>query len=177
MPMTVNEYLAHFITQLHEWYGQALGDLTEEQLYYQPTKSSNHAAFIAWHFFRTKDNVINFIMQDRKAPVWLRQELHEKWNLPKVDQGTGMDPAEAHGLRVPSLDALLTYADEVHADVMPWVESVSEEDLQTVRKLLPWGELPSVQHVGQTIIAHGNQHLGQIDLLRAAQGLKPAVDM
>ena len=172
MPMTVNDYFAHFISQLHGWYRDALADLTEEQLYFRPADEGNHIAFQAWHFIRTKDNVINFVLQDRKAPLWMRQNLHEEWGMPKVAQGTGREPAEAHALRIPSIDALLKYADDVHADVMPWVESVSSDDLQVIHKLVPWGELPAVQHVGQTIVAHGNLHLGQINTLRAIQGLK-----
>lgn len=171
MPMTVNDYLAHFVNQLHDWYGNALAGLSDEQFYYQPNQQTNHIAFQAWHFLRTKDNVFNFVLQNRKTPVWLRQELNDKWNLPKAAQGTGMDPAEAHALRLPSIEALVQYGNDVHADVMPYLESVSGDDLQEITKLLPWGELPRIQHIGQTIIAHGNQHLGQINVLRVMQGL------
>ncbi len=171
MPITTNEYFAHFVGQLHEWYTRALTDLTDEQLYFHPNDESNHIAFQAWHFIRTKDNVINFIMQDRKAPVWLRQNLFEEWDLPKVDQGTGMDTADALALRLPSADALIQYANEVHADTMPWVESVSADELQTIRKIMPWGEATSLQLFGQTVVAHGNQHIGQINVLRSLQGL------
>ncbi|HJN93596.1 MAG TPA: DinB family protein [Dehalococcoidia bacterium] len=171
MPLTVNEYFAHFVEQLHEWYTTALTGLTDEQLYFHPDDHSNHIAFQAWHFIRTKDNVINFIMQDRKAPVWLRQNLFEEWDLPKVDQGTGMATSDALSLRLPSVDALIQYANEVHADTMPWVQSVSGDDLQVTRKIMPWGEATAVQLFGQTVVAHGNQHIGQINLLRTMQGL------
>ena len=35
----------------------------------------------------------------------------------------------------------------------------------------PFGEIPVLQVLGQTLIAHGNQHLGEIWLTRELQGL------
>ena len=170
MPL-INDFLTLFIGNLHTQYEDALKDLTEEQLYFRPSDKSNHIAFHAWHFLRTKDSVCNFILQDRKPPVWLRQNLHEAWGLPKVDQGTGMSPADANALRVPSAAALVKYGHDVHADILPYIQSVTQADLESIAKLNPFGERAKLLHIGQTIIAHGNGHLGQIYTLRAVQGL------
>jgi len=169
--MDINQFLAHFIGELNEEYEQALTGLTDEQLYFLPNQSSCHIAFHAWHFARTEDNVINFICQERKPPVWVRQGLHEKWGLPKVTQGTGMPLGEARELKVPNAGSLIRYILDVWADIEPYLRSVSMEELQSMANIQRFGDRPKLQHIGHTIIAHGNEHLGQIKVLRCLQGL------
>ncbi|HEY7295981.1 MAG TPA: DinB family protein [Dehalococcoidia bacterium] len=87
--MEIRDYLRHFIDQLHENYGKALEDLSPDQWRYRPGPETNHIAFTAWHWVRTEDNVVNFVLQ-RKSTVWLDMGLDQKWQLPKAAQGTGM---------------------------------------------------------------------------------------
>ena len=171
MPLTTRDFLILFIERLHTLYQSAIDSLTDEQLHFQLNDETCHIAFHAWHFLRTEDNVLNFICQNRKMPLWVRQELHTQWGLPKIDQGTGMARDQAHALRVPSAAALVQYGRDVEADVMPYLKALSEDALQRMVKLVPWGELPVLQQIGQTVISHGNGHLGQIYGMRAAQGL------
>ena len=172
MPYDINAYLVHFVTDLNQQYATVLSSLSDQHLYHVPNDRSNHIVFNAWHWLRTEDNILNFVFQDRKPPLWLRQELHEKWDLPKVAQGTGMSDEDARALRVPSGEALAQYARDVLQDVLPYLQSSSADELATVTKVVPWGELPKVQHIGQVIIAHGYGHLGQIDATRAALDLE-----
>ena len=171
MTYSVNDYLSHFLGRLNTQFQEAITDLSDEQLYHRVTDGGNHSAFIAWHWLRTEDNVLNFICQGRKAPLWLRQELHEKWDLPKVDQGTGWDIADAQALRIPDTGALIQYAKDLNEDVMPYLGSVSRDDLQVETKVAPWGDAPVIQHIGQTILVHGNGHLAQIYMIRSLLGL------
>lgn len=171
LEMNINEYLTHFIGELNKGYEEALTDLTNEQLYFLPSENCCHIAFHAWHFVRTEDNIINFVCQDRKQPVWTRQGLPEKWGLPRVAQGTGMELAEARALRLPSLDAIIQYLRDVWTDIEPYLANSSDEELQSITRVQHWGERPKLMHIGQTIITHGNGHLGQIMALRAMQGL------
>ncbi len=170
--MNINQYLTHFIGYLNKQYEEALTDLSDEQLYFLANDNCCHIAFHAWHFVRTEDNIINFVCQDRKPPVWIRQGLPEKWGLSRVAQGTGMQLAESRALRLPSRDAFVQYIRDVWTDIEPYLASSSNEELQSITRVQHWGELPKLQHIGQTIIAHGNGHLGQIMALRAIQGLR-----
>ncbi len=170
--MNTNDFLVHFIRRLFNGFEESLTGLSEASLYHVAHPTTNHIAWNAWHLIRTVDNVTNFVCQDRKPPVWVRQGLAGQWRLPANAQGTGMDVAEAHALRLPGLDAFLQYLRNVREDVLPYFQSVPEAQLQQMRKLNPWGEAATIQHIGQTIIAHGYQHLGMITTLRSLQGLR-----
>ena len=168
--METREYLSHFVSQLHKGYEAALTGLTNEQLSFRPGGRANHIAFIAWHWVRTEDNIIQFVLQ-RKPTVWLEMELNEKWNPPRNEQGTGIAMEIAHNLAVPSADAFLDYARAVWKRVDAYLAALTPEELERVVKVNPFGELSVFQAIGQTLIAHGNEHLGQIGLTREIQGL------
>ncbi len=168
--MDVQAYLRHFVGLLHQQYEQALADLTEDQFYFRPSATTNHIAFTAWHWVRTEDNVINFALQ-RRPTVWLERGLDTAWGLPKAAQGTGMPREEAHALRVPSVAAFLDYARAVWAATDRYLDAVTPEELSRITRVNPFGEIPVLQAIGQTVIAHGNQHLGEIWLIREMQGL------
>ena len=174
--MDVSQYLTYFIGNLSKAYDEALSDLSDEQLYFVPNDNCCHIAFHAWHFIRTEDNIINFVCQDRKPPVWIRQELPQKWGLPKVAQGTGMARAEACAMRLPSLDSFLQYARDVWADIELYLANADMDELQSIVNVVPFGEGPKIHHLVQTILTHGHRHLGQIMALRSVQGLQGEAD-
>ena len=167
MPYTFNDYLLQFVTDLNNQYNTMLSDMPNEQLHQVPTDGSNHIAFIAWHWIRTEDNIFNFVLQNRKHPVWLRKNLYDEWSLPKISQGTDMPINEAHALRVPSREALIQYSSAVLEDVLPYCESADIDELSEQVTVKQWGDREGMRHIGQIIIAHGYSHLGQIDRLRA----------
>jgi hypothetical protein len=168
--LEIGHFLKHFVGILHDGYDHALSDLNEEQFYFRPSDRANHIAFTAWHWVRTEDNVVQFVLQ-RQQTVWLADQLDERWGLPRVAQGTGMPPEEAHALRIPSVGEFLGYARKVWACTDQYLENVTPEELGRIVKMNPFGEIPVLQGLGQTIIAHGNQHLGEIWLMRELQGL------
>lgn len=171
MKSNMNDFLTHFVTDLDNRYEAALRDLSEEQLSFRLGDTGNHIAFIGWHALRTQDNVINYLCQDRKSTVWLRQQLNVKWGLPKAAQGSGMDPREAQALQVPSAAALAQYACDIAEDVTPFLESVDGLALRVSVRVGEGQSLSAIQLIGQSVLAHGNVHLGQILSLRTAQGL------
>jgi len=170
--MIINEQLADFIGNLNRDYLGAVTDLTDAQLYFLPDDNCNHIAFHAWHFARTEDNIVNFVCQNRRPPVWIRQALHDKWGLPKVDQGTGMPHADANAMRLPGIEPFLQYVKDVAADTDTYLKNISEEELYANVFIRYMGDQPRLHVILQTIITHGNRHLGQIMMLRSLQGLQ-----
>lgn len=161
--------LAEFTRRLLDGTARAIEDLTVDELHFRPHDGANSIAFEAWHIARTADNVIHFAFE-RDQPVWLQQRLDEAWKLPKVDQGTGMDPTEAHDLRFPEAGLLAGYVRDVSEAIVPRIEAMDDEYLQTVTMIRPQGEQPRLDIIGQVIVVHGNNHLGQMNLARTLQG-------
>ena len=166
MPYTFNDYLLHFVPDLNKQFNTMLSQITDEQLHQIPSDGSNHIAFTTWHWLRTEDNVFNFVLQNRKSPIWLRQKLDERWSLPKISQGTNMPPDEAHALRIPSRDELIQYSNDVLEDVLPYCELADINELSESVTVKEWGERERMLHIGQIIISHGYTHVGEIDRLR-----------
>ena len=161
--ISIQEYLASYTDVLLESTARAVDELTAKELQYRPEGPCNSIGFDAWHIGRTADNLIHFAF-DRDKPVWLQQELNEKWNLPKVDQGTSMTPEEAYALVFPEGDLLAKYIRDVRNAIVPKIRDMSMDYLLEEMYIRPNGDLAKYEIIGQVIINHGNQHYGQINM-------------
>lgn len=170
-PMAV--FLANYVRRLLAMTVRSIEDLTLEELHFCAHADMNSIGFEAWHVARTADNLVHFAFE-RAQPVWLAQGLDKAWNLPKADQGTGMEAATAHGLRFPGAGELAQYTRDVAAAIVPRIEAMSDEYLATTTTIRPQGEMARADILAQVIIIHGNNHLGQVNLARTLQG-KPGL--
>lgn len=157
--------------RLMETAERALEGLSIEQLNDTHGDTINSIGFDIWHVTRTTDNAIHFVFE-REEPVWLRMGLHEAWDLPKVAQGTGMDEAEAYTLRFPEPAEFARYVTAVGEAVVPRIAAMDQDYLATITKIMPWGEIPRMEIIGQVLVAHGNGHLGRVDAARTRLGLE-----
>ena len=169
----VQDYLGGYVRSALNETARAIEDLTQEELHFRPGENCNSIGFDAWHIARTADNLVHFAFE-REQPVWLQQRLDEAWGLPKVDQGTGMAPEDAHALRFPEPSALVGYCHDVADAIVPRIERMTDEYLLTPTVIRPQGELPRYQIIGQVIVIHGNNHIGQMNLARTLLG-KPGL--
>ncbi len=149
---------------------RSVEDLDAEQTNFRPHENTNSLGFEAWHIARTTDNIIHFVFE-RQPPVWMAQNLFEKWNLPKVDQGTGMAPDDAHALKFPDGAALASYCKAVSEAVVPRIEAMTDDYLGEVLAIKPFGEMKRADMIGQVIISHGNMHVGQMAPGRTMLGM------
>lgn len=166
-------FLAKYTQRLLNTTAKAIEDLTIEELHFRAHAEMNSIGFEAWHIARTADNLVHFAFE-RQQPVWLQQELDKAWNLPKADQGTGMDGGTAHELRFPEAPLLAQYARDVSTAIVARIESMSDDYLGTMTTIRPQGEMARTDILAQVVIIHGNNHLGQINLARTLQG-KPGL--
>ena len=167
--LRASEHLALLTRRLLDSTARAIEDLTSEELHFRVHENTNSIGFEAWHIARTVDNLIHFAF-DREQPVWLKQKLDQAWNLPRVDQGTGMDTAIAHTIHFPEPAVLAAYVRDVATAVEPRIEAMDDDYLQALTTIRPNGELQRIHIIGQVIISHGNNHLGQMNLARTLQG-------
>jgi DinB superfamily len=166
------DFLRDALRQQHDGWNKAMADLTPDQLHYRPNGKGNHIAFIAWHYVRTEDNVVQFVFQNRKPTVWLQEGYDQKFGLPRTAQGTGMPADEAAQLRLPSADQWLAYQHAVWQATEQWLHMVTEAELQHQVKIMPFGGISVLTALRIPILNHGFLHLGQVHHLRTLQGLK-----
>lgn len=172
-PLTLQHFYGRYVRSLLTELADAIADLSEDELNARPHEDCNSIGFDAWHVARTADNLVFFAF-DRERPLWLNEGLDERWGLPKVDQGTGMAPADAHALHFPAAAELAGYVTAVRDAVAPRIEAMTDEYLASTTTIRPHGELSKAQIIGQVIVNHGNNHLGMISIARTLLG-KPGL--
>ena len=148
---------------------RGISDLSLDELHHVPDGQSNTIGWDVWHIARTIDNVVFFVF-DRETPLWLQRGYEQRFALPKVAQGTGMSTEEAQGLRFPEPALFTEYLAALREAVVPRIAAMTDEYLAGLVLLKPWGERTRLEHLGQVVIAHGNQHLGKVSLARALLG-------
>ena len=175
--MTLVEFIQSELKRLHAMLDNATRDLSPEQWHAIPggVPTANHIAFEMWHYVRTEDNIVRFILQGRRPTVWMDGKWADRLGLPPVTQGTGMSAEDAQMLRINDLDAFGEYKRAVYASTDEWLANPDESTFDTTVTVKPLGEMPAIRALGQVCMSHGFTHLGEIELIRTLQGLKPAI--
>ena len=93
--MSTTEFIRSSLKQMHNTYDDAIADLTTDQLHWRANEKGCPVSFILWHYVRTEDNIVQFILQDRKPTVWVDGPYQERWGLEKVTQGTAATAEES----------------------------------------------------------------------------------
>jgi DinB superfamily len=174
--MTAVELVHAELQRLHVSLDKAIGDLTPEQLHAVPADhpKANTLAWIFWHYVRTEDNVVRFVLQNRRATVWAEGGYAEKLGLPPVAQGTGMTTAEAQALRLRDVRLFKAYMQAVWASTDDFLATASSTALDSVVTVKPLGDMPGIRALAQTCLSHGMGHAGEIELARTLIGVGPA---
>jgi len=149
----------------------AVKDLNDAQLHFQPLGKGNTIAFIFWHTVRTEDSVLNFLLQ-KKPPVWNAEGWDKKFGMDPRAQGTGMTAEQAASIRISNLQDFLNYADHVFEATEAYLGRVKEADLEPVQEYQFLGKRSGYQVIGGVVLAHGSEHLGEIWYVKGLQGLK-----
>lgn len=175
--MTLVEFIKAELKRLHATLDAATAALTPEQWHAIPGGSprANHIAFEVWHFYRTEDNIVRFILQERRPTVWMDGRWAERLGLPPVAQGTGMSAADAQALRITDFAAFLGYIDAVRASSDEYLSAPDASTFDRIVTVKPLGEMPAIRALGQVVVTHGFTHLGEIDLLRTLQDLPTSI--
>jgi len=175
--MTALEFVHAELTRLHGMLDKATADLTPAQLHTVPANhpKANTLAWILFHYVRTEDNVVRFVLQNRRATVWAEGGYAEKLGLPPVAQGTGMSTADAQALRLKDVALFKEYMHKVWASTEDFIAKTDPAALDAVITVKPLGEMPAIRALGQTCVSHGMAHAGEIELVRTLIGAGPAI--
>ncbi len=171
------EFIHGQLQRLHKYFDKALAGLTPEQLHAVPggQSTANTIAFTLFHCARTEDNVVRWVIQDRRPTVWTEGGYPERLGLPPVAQGTGMSTAEAQALRIRDIDLFRQYMQAVWASTDELFARRDDTIMDKVVLIKPLGEMPALQAVGQICLTHGMAHFGEIELARTLVGPGPSV--
>jgi hypothetical protein len=175
--MTAVEFIQAELTRLHRMLDATLTDITDAQLHQVPGGSAT-ANTIAWgvfHVVRTEDNVVRFVLQNRRAPVWTEGGYAERLGLPPVAQGTGMSAADAQALRIKDVGVFQDYMRKVWASTDELFARAEPGFFERVVTIKPLGEMPALRALGQVCLSHGLMHAGQMELARTLVGARPVI--
>lgn len=169
--MTALQFIHGDLKRMHTMLNAAL-DLPPEQLHAVPggQGKANTIAWGLWHVARTEDNVVRFILQNRRPTVWQEGGYADKLGLPAVAQGTGMTTAEAQALRIKDVPLFREYVQKVWASTDEFLSSVDPAALEKPVTVKPLGEMPGVRALGQICLTHGFSHVGEIELAKTLVG-------
>jgi len=173
--MTNLELITYELRRLHTALDKSLEGLTPEQLHQVPAGhvSANTIAWGLWHYVRTEDNVVRYILQNRRPIVWAEGGYAEKLGLPPVAQGTGMTTQEAQALRIKDLALFREYTARVWASTDEYLAKVDPAALDATVTIKPLGEMPALRALAEVCVTHGFTHFGEIELARTLVGARP----
>lgn len=169
MTVTLREFIEEALANAWGNLREVTKDLTLEQLLWRPRPDAANVGYLLWHIGRVEDNFIQrFIL--RGDEVWWGRGWQEKFGYETRGIGTGFTPEETAQVPIPSLEALWGYLDDVREHTLRYLAT------------LDWATLPekpradrfpqwSIQTILRQLIAHANQHLGEINYLRGLMGL------
>ena len=163
------------LSRLHKALDVSLNGLTPEQLHQVPAghPGANTIAWGLWHYARTEDNVVRYILQNRRPIVWAEGGYAEKLGLPPVAQGTGMSTQEAQALRIKDLALFREYVGKVWTSTNDYLAKVDPAALDAAVTIKPLGEMPAIRALAEVCVTHGFTHVGEIELARTLVGAKP----
>jgi hypothetical protein len=170
--MTAVELVHLELKRLHKMLDKSLDGLTADQLHTVPGghPKANTIAWVLWHVTRTEDNVVRFVLQNRRSPVWTEGGYADKLGLPPVAQGTGMSSEDAHALRLNDVGLFREYMRAVWESTDDFVTKTDAAALDRIITVKPLGEMPGIRALAQVCASHGMLHFGEIELARTLVG-------
>ena len=164
--MILNDFIETALNREQAYLLEAVGDLTPEELAWQPGADANPIGWMLWHTIRVEDMWVQFFVQ-RQPELWERDGWHEKFGLPTRDNGFGHTPEQVANFPALDLAELLRYGEAVRASTLEYLRGLAPEDFDRV----PREQRPNLSVGGVLLQLLGEfyQHQGQIAYLK---GLK-----
>ena len=159
----------------YRWVREAVADLSEGQLRWQPNPSTPSIRFHLFHVARWADE-LHRLLTGAESQVWHAEGIAARWGLDPAALGFGesgamVDDEAAMALPLPERETLFAYCDRVLAAADRALAAVGDEAMRRVTtdaggEAVPLGEAVAGQ------LAHTSRHLGMIECLKGVQGLR-----
>jgi hypothetical protein len=171
MAITEQELLRTSLRSMHALLDKAVEGMTADQLNFRPQEGGVSGFFSLWHYVRTEDNVVNFVVQ-RQPTVWLEGGYDVLFGLPRTSQGTGMTEDEANAVRLDDVRRWHEYQQKVWQATDAYLQAMSPEEFDSRRVVIkPLPEMSLWDGLYGICLSHGYRHVGEIEYVRGVQGL------
>ena len=171
MEQNFRDLLRRSLTGMHSLLDKAVEGMDEPQLNFRPQEGGVTAFFSLWHYVRTEDNIVNFVVQ-RRNTVWLDGGFDVDLGLPRTSQGTGMTDEEARTVVIRDVAKWADYQQRVWAATDSYLGGMSPEEFEERRVTIkPLGEMSLWEGLYGICLTHGYRHVGEIEYNRGVQGL------
>ncbi len=169
--ITVLDVLKDGLRSMHNMLDKAAGDMNAGHLNFRPMEGGLTPFFSLWHYVRTEDNIVNFVIQGANT-VWLDGGFDTKFGLPRTAQGTGMSDAQAAQIRLLDVDLWREYQAKVWQATDQFLQVLQPEDVEQKRVTIkPMGEMSLWSGLNSMCLSHGYRHVGEIEYARGILGL------
>lgn len=183
--MRAMELLERQFGSVHAIVHDVADDLTQAESTTRILANTNLLAFDLWHIARVQDWALQTLV--RGAPELIDEpRWHDRGRLATHGIGVGIALDEADELaRSLALADVLAYADAVHANIISWLRTHTDEELEwqpdvpahlarypvylepAMREEVPWMfERPPVWRCLAPALGHNRDHLAEMDLLK-----------
>jgi hypothetical protein len=161
-PVDLPQFIVRMIEASSRGIKRMTADLTDEQLYYQPTADTNSIAWLMWHLSRWRDHVS--ALASGKPQVWVSEGWAQRWGFPTERTGVGDTPEQVAAFRV-KREELFGYLDASHRATVARVATLTPEQLAQPIEDLP-GDIHPAWEALRRMCGDSQQHTGQINYLR-----------
>ena len=174
----IMDAIAEYYRGRHALVLKLVRPLDDQQLLWRPNETTPSIAFHVWHLARWADYLREMIA-GTGVQIWEEDGLAAQWgfdeaNLGFAETGLGMADGVLSSLPFPPGETLLAYAEKTFAEADQAVGRVSDDQFHQMvqdRHGAEWKEMG----VGGAILnwlVHDSRHLGMIECLLGAQGLR-----
>jgi hypothetical protein len=169
--MTALTILRRSLHSMHDLLDKAVGDMTADHFNFRPAEGGVSAFFSLWHYVRTEDNIVNFVVQ-QKPTVWLEGGYDQHFGLHRTGQGTGMTEEQANAVTLQDVPAWHEYQQKVWQATDAYLASMSPAEFEARRVTIkPVGEMSLWDGLFGMCLSHGYRHVGEIEYVRGVQGI------
>jgi hypothetical protein len=160
--VTLNQFIIALLEAAYRSIKQATADLTDEQLYYQPTAEANSIAWLVWHLSRWRDAISATISGEPQ--IWVSEGWAQRCGMLGERTGMGDTPAQVTAFRVERA-VLFGYVDAAHHRTVERVAALTPTQLgQPITSYS--GERRPAWRALAGVCGDSAQHTGQIAYLR-----------
>lgn len=168
--MDAIEIVRSGMSNMHSLLDKVVDEMSAAQLNFRPSEGGVSPFFSLWHYVRTEDNIVNFVVQ-RKNTVWLEGSYDERFGLHRTAQGTGMTQDEANAVRIDDVAGWGEYQAKVWVATDALLEGLTADAFERRVTIRPLDEMSLWQGLWSMCLSHGYRHAGEIEYARGVQGL------